>query len=49
MRKLRGNTVLELAEMLVKIRDQEGYMSELSRDGPVAIVEYHSPILDLLG
>jgi len=31
--------------MLVKIRDQEGYMSELSRDEPVAIVEYHSPIL----
>lgn len=48
MRKLRGNTVLELAETLVKIRDQEGYMSELSRDGPVAIVEYHSPIFDLL-
>jgi predicted ArsR family transcriptional regulator len=48
MRKLQGNTVLELAEMLVKIRDQEGYMSELSRDEPVAIVEYHSPIFDLL-
>ena len=48
MRKLRGNTVLELAETLVKIRDQEGYMSELSRDEPVAIVEYHSPIFDLL-
>ena len=48
MRKLRGNTVLELAETLVKIRDQEGYMSDLSRDGPVAIVEYHSPIFDLL-
>ena len=48
MRKLRGNTVLELAEMLVKIRDQEGYMSEVSRDEPIAIVEYHSPIFDLL-
>jgi predicted ArsR family transcriptional regulator len=48
MRKLRGTTVLELAEMLVKIRDQEGYMSELSRDEPIAIVEYHSPIFDLL-
>jgi predicted ArsR family transcriptional regulator len=48
MRKLRGNTVLELSEMLVKIRDQEGYMSELSRDEPIAIVEYHSPIFDLL-
>jgi predicted ArsR family transcriptional regulator len=48
MRKLRGNTVLELSEMLVKIRDQEGYMSELSRDEPISIVEYHSPIFDLL-
>jgi predicted ArsR family transcriptional regulator len=48
MRKLRGNTVFELAEMLVKIRDQEGYMSELSSGDPVAIVEYHSPIFDLL-
>ena len=48
MRKLRGKTVLELAEMLVKIRDQEGYMSELSSGDPVAIVEYHSPIFDLL-
>ena len=48
MRKLRGNTVFELAEMLVKIRDQEGYMSELSSVDRVAIVEYHSPIFDLL-
>jgi len=48
MRKLRGKTVLELAEMLVKIRDHEGYMSELSGGDPVAIVEYHSPIFDLL-
>ncbi len=48
MRKLRGKTVLELAEMLVKIRDQEGYMSELSTADPIGIVEYHSPIFDLL-
>jgi predicted ArsR family transcriptional regulator len=48
MRKLRGTTVLELAEMLVKIRDQEGYMSEVSSGDPLAIVEYHSPIFDLL-
>ena len=47
MRKLRGTTVLELAEMLVKIREQEGYMSELSSSDPIAIVEYHSPIFDL--
>jgi predicted ArsR family transcriptional regulator len=48
MRKLRGKSVLELAEMLVKLRDQEGYMSELSSENPAAIVEYHSPIFDLL-
>jgi predicted ArsR family transcriptional regulator len=48
MRKVRGTTVLELAGMLVKIRDQEGYMSELSNGDPAAIVEYHSPVLDLL-
>jgi len=48
MRKLRGTTVFELAEMLVKIRDQEGYMSEVSSGDPFAIVEYHSPIFDLL-
>ena len=48
IRKLRGKTVLELAEMMVKIRDQEGYMSELSSGNPIAIVEYHSPIFDLL-
>ena len=28
MRRLRGKTVLELAEMLAKFRDHEGYMSE---------------------
>ncbi len=48
MRKLRGKTVLELAETLVKIREQEGYMSELASGDPMAIVEYHSPIFDLL-
>jgi predicted ArsR family transcriptional regulator len=48
MRKLQGKTVLELAEMLVKFRDREGYMSELSSSEPVAIIEYHSPIFDLL-
>jgi predicted ArsR family transcriptional regulator len=47
MRKLQGQTVLEIAEMLVKIREQEGYMSELSSGDPLAIVEYHSPIFDL--
>jgi predicted ArsR family transcriptional regulator len=46
--KVHGTTVLELAETFAKIRDQQGYMSELSNEDPVAIVEYHSPIFDLL-
>ena len=48
IRKMRGNGVLEQAETLAKIRNQEGYMSEIATDGRVAIVEYHSPIFDLL-
>ncbi len=48
MRRLRGQTVFELAEMLAKIRDHEGYMSEISGREPTVIVEHHSPILDLL-
>ena|ERR1700746_4112373 len=48
IRKLHGNTLPELADMLAKMRNQEGYMSEYSADEPVAIVEYHSPIYDLL-
>jgi predicted ArsR family transcriptional regulator len=48
MGKVHGTTVLELAATFAKIRDQEGYMSELSNEDPVAIVEYHSPIFDLL-
>jgi predicted ArsR family transcriptional regulator len=48
MRRLRGQTVLELAEMLAKIRDHEGYMSEVLRNEPTVIMEHHSPILDLL-
>jgi predicted ArsR family transcriptional regulator len=48
MRKLHGKTVLELAEMMAKIRDQEGYLSEVATCDRIAIIEYHSPIMDLL-
>jgi predicted ArsR family transcriptional regulator len=47
-RKVRGKTVLELAEALAKTREQEGYLSEISTSEGIAIVEYHSPIMDLL-
>jgi predicted ArsR family transcriptional regulator len=48
MRRLSGQTVLELAEMLAKIRDHEGYMSEVSNREQIVLVEHHSPILDLV-
>ena len=48
MRRLSGQTVLELAEMLAKIRDHEGYMSEVWSREQIVLVEHHSPILDLV-
>ena len=48
MGKLHGTTVRELAEMLAKIRDREGYLSEVGEEESVVITEYHSPIADLL-
>ena len=48
MRRLSGQTVFELAEMLAKIRDHEGYMSEVSSREQIVVVEHHSPILDLV-
>lgn len=48
MGKLHGTTVYELAKMLAKIRDREGYLSEVGEKESVVITEYHSPIADLL-
>jgi len=48
VRKVRGKTVLEMAETLAKIREHEGYLSEISTSDRIAVVEYHSPIMDLL-
>jgi predicted ArsR family transcriptional regulator len=48
MRRLSGQTLLELAEMLAKIRDHEGYMSEVWSREQIVLVEHHSPILDLV-
>jgi predicted ArsR family transcriptional regulator len=48
MQRLSGQTLLELAEMLAKIRDHEGYMSEVSSREQIVLVEHHSPILDLV-
>ena len=48
--KGKGDTVIERAKWLAKVRDSEGYMAEFrpaEKDGP-QILECHSPILNLL-
>ena len=48
---ISGETLLDKARGLVKLRDQEGTMPEMvpEEDGSgVRIIEHHSPILDLL-
>jgi predicted ArsR family transcriptional regulator len=48
--RLRGETPAERAKWLARLRDRDGYMSELEtgEDGALRIVEHHSPILDLI-
>src|ERR1700761_7630316 len=48
--RLRGDTVRERAEHLVRLRDAAGHMSELQtgEQGERSIAEHHSPILDVL-
>ena len=47
--RLRGETPVERAKWLARLRDHDGHMSEFTAaDGTVQIVEHHSPILDLL-
>ncbi len=48
--RLRGRSPDERAESLAKLRDAEGHMAEVVHDesGSIRIVEYHSPIRDLL-
>jgi predicted ArsR family transcriptional regulator len=48
MSKLHGTTVSELADELAKIRDGEGYLSQLTHEGGLVLIEYHSPVADLL-
>lgn len=48
--KIKGDTPVERAKSLVKLRDAEGYLSDLVTEGDEKkIVEHHSPIMDLLG
>jgi predicted ArsR family transcriptional regulator len=47
--KVKGGTVAEKAKKLAKLRDQEGYMAGLESNGSaMRIVEFHSPMLDLM-
>jgi len=46
--RLKGDTTLERARELVRLRDHDGSMAELETENGLRIVEYHSPILDLL-
>jgi predicted ArsR family transcriptional regulator len=48
MSKLHGTTVSELAGELAKIRDKEGYLSQLIDEGGLVLTEYQSPVADLL-
>ena len=48
--KVKGDTVVERAKWLAKVRDSEGYMAEFrpaEKEGP-QILECHSPIFNLL-
>ena len=47
--KVRGETTVDRAAKLTRLRDAEGHMAELEHDAAfIRIVEYHSPIHDLL-
>ena len=46
--EVKGETVLDRAQCLVRLRDAEGCMAEIETDNGLRILEYHSPILDLL-
>jgi predicted ArsR family transcriptional regulator len=49
--KAKGETVAERAKWLAKVRDGEGYMSQViteEKEGGPQILECHSPILNLL-
>jgi predicted ArsR family transcriptional regulator len=48
--RLKGSTLVERIESLVRQRDQDGYMSvvDTGEGGELAVVEHHSPVLDIL-
>src|ERR1700719_2623982 len=49
--KAKGQTVAERAKWLAKMRDSEGHMAQLvigEKEGGSQILEYHSPIMNLI-
>lgn len=48
LKQVRSAEIRDRADALAKMRDEEGHLSELIADPRLVIVEYHSPILDLL-
>ncbi len=48
--KMKGETLTDRVKCLARLRDRDGYMSEveMTPTGHLQIVEHHSPILDLL-
>ncbi len=48
-RKVKGEDVVKRAKMLAKAREQEGYLCDVNEEGmELLLIEYHSPILELL-
>lgn len=45
---LKGKTAVERAKVFERLRDSEGYMSNVETEPELRILEHHSPILDLL-
>lgn len=48
LQKVKGESVVDRAKQLAKLRDQEGHMAEFDSSDGMKIVEHHSPVLDLL-
>lgn len=46
--RIKGKTPAERAKAFARLRDTEGYMSDVEAEPELRIVEHHSPILDLL-
>jgi len=46
--RVKGETLETRAKSLVKLRDNEGCMAELEEENGLCIVEFHSPIADVL-